>query len=258
MILFCFSGTGNTLYIAEQIQKSFPDSTIQPLDKLADFTSEELAGKTLVFLYPVYYIRPPVYVKKMIQQANQVLSKANIILIATYSGNTGYAFEDITTILSQKPIQTFSIKMPGNYYSEYPAYPQKYQERLLKKADKSLSTIIEAIRAKSVTKDRAINIISKLYNKKTIIVQKQFQTMDAQFKVSDACTKCTTCQNICPVQNISIEEQVQWHHHCEQCMACLQWCPENAITIENISPKRKRYTNPHISANRMITLNNMK
>ncbi|TLG76768.1 EFR1 family ferrodoxin [Culicoidibacter larvae] len=258
MILFYFSGTGNTLYIAEQIQKAFSDASLLPMHKLADIPHEAINGKTLILLYPVYYIRPPVYVKKMLHQANTLLANATIILIATYSGNSGYAFKDIETILPQKPSQTFSIKMPGNYYREYSAYPKKYQDRLLKKADKKLETIIIAIKNRHVTRDKPINIISKLYNKKTTIIQNNFQMMDAQFKVSDACTKCTTCQNICPVQNISIEEQVQWHHHCEQCMACLQWCPENAITIENISPKRKRYTNPHISANRMITLNNMK
>lgn len=51
------------------------------------------------------------------------------------------------------------------------------------------------------------------------------------FKVSDKCTKCGKCAANCPVGNISVLDKVKFGNKCVMCARCSFNCPENAIHI---------------------------
>ena len=55
------------------------------------------------------------------------------------------------------------------------------------------------------------------------------------WKVTDACTACGTCADVCPVDptlyvvNDKAEYQVARADECTECYACVDSCPEGAI-----------------------------
>jgi NAD-dependent dihydropyrimidine dehydrogenase PreA subunit len=77
---------------------------------------------------------------------------------------------------------------------------------------------------------------------------------DNKFWVTDKCSGCKICREVCPVSNISIGEDLKpiWHNNCEQCMACIQWCPDVAIEIGSKSKEVPRYQNPNVRVKDII------
>jgi MinD superfamily P-loop ATPase len=76
---------------------------------------------------------------------------------------------------------------------------------------------------------------------------------DKNFRVTDACNSCGTCEKVCPVGNIAItDKRPKWLHKCEQCFACLQWCPKEAIQCGKGAEGRKRYHNPYVKLSDLI------
>lgn len=50
------------------------------------------------------------------------------------------------------------------------------------------------------------------------------------YSVSDRCTGCGTCLDVCPVEAIRIEDgRAKITIECMDCGACLSVCPEGAI-----------------------------
>ena len=71
--------------------------------------------------------------------------------------------------------------------------------------------------------------------------------MDRKFWVDDRCNHCGLCVNICPAQNIDMQnEKLIWHNHCEQCLACIQWCPQAALQYGKKTSAYTRYHNPEV------------
>jgi len=49
----------------------------------------------------------------------------------------------------------------------------------------------------------------------------------------DKCTACGLCSHLCPIGNITMNEQPKWSDRCQTCMRCLCFCPAGAVHITN-------------------------
>jgi formate hydrogenlyase subunit 6/NADH:ubiquinone oxidoreductase subunit I len=59
---------------------------------------------------------------------------------------------------------------------------------------------------------------------------KNIENFDEKFTVSENCTSCGFCSDICPVQNIKLQDQKPtWQHRYERYLACIQLCLAEAI-----------------------------
>jgi len=53
---------------------------------------------------------------------------------------------------------------------------------------------------------------------------------DHAFEITESCTGCGICVDVCAVGNILIkEDKPVFLHQCENCLACYNWCPNQAI-----------------------------
>jgi ferredoxin len=60
---------------------------------------------------------------------------------------------------------------------------------------------------------------------------------DMQYFVSEQCTGCGTCNDVCPVDAIRIENgRAVITIECMDCGACPRVCPEGAIRKQSVSP----------------------
>ena len=120
--------------------------------------------------------------------------------------------------------------------------------------DKNFAVIVDKIKeiAKIISGRREYKIEGNLWILDTIVTKiarriyfSKLKTNDKNFTADEKCIKCGTCEQICPVKNIKLENgKPAWQHNCEQCLACYHWCPAAAIQYGDKTRKKKRYHHP--------------
>ncbi|MBN2441105.1 MAG: hypothetical protein JXJ04_07155, partial [Spirochaetales bacterium] len=63
MEIYYFSGTGNSLHVAQELQNRFPGSTLHPMVKLLGKDVIKTNAKTVGFVFPIYMTLVPVAVR---------------------------------------------------------------------------------------------------------------------------------------------------------------------------------------------------
>lgn len=246
-IIFYFTGTGNSYFVAKSIAEKMGNTQVAPLLKASEFEIEKY--RTIGFVFPVYYIHAPEIVLRKVM-AIPFTANQNVFVIATSGGSWGYALEDVRSVIADDiNLQEYYVKMPGNYILEYGALTKFLQKQIFKKAEKQIDYIARAIQNSTYRIYVKPNIIAKLAKNIADKKIKSFPELGEAFFATSNCTLCMQCVQLCPVDNITRKgERLVWQDKCIQCMSCIQWCPQNAISHPLMKNGRKRYTHPNVSA----------
>ncbi len=255
-IIYYFTGTGNSLYLARQLGKQLGKYQIVSMAK--DPPIQEVGGpdENIGIIFPVYYLGLPRKAKQFIEKLN-IKKGTYCFAIASYGRMKFDALGLLNDVLQEKGVHLSyeeTIKMPGNYIVSYdPASPEKIQ-KLMENANFKIDEVAKAITKKEVHNIRRLGThISKWGNN---MIYKNIEKFDEKFTINENCNGCSICSDICPVHNITIKTQKPiWLHHCERCMACIQWCPTEAIQYDQKTDKRGRYHNPQVTAKDMVEIN---
>lgn len=81
--------------------------------------------------------------------------------------------------------------------------------------------------------------------------------MDKEFAANENCIGCATCQKVCPINNITMEENKPvWNknNRCQVCLAYHDWCPKEAIVHPSTKAGVKRYHNPNVTVKKLSAL----
>jgi len=264
-IIYCFSGTGNSLRTAIKVAKRIGGAEIVSVRCNAECVSAENAD-VIGFVCPVYEWDMPGAMKKFAEKL-KINPNAYIFMIATYIAIHGKAFETMEEILSKKGVRLhygFALHCVASQCTAYPPFPPEklmipYMEKKIDKISKEISE----------RKNRAYPIMAwltrKLYPKRMAPYLEIEREYDKGFYTDERCAGCGICSKVCPTQNIEIAEgRPVWNHRCHGCMACVAYCPAKAIQFKTpkaykqlntaisrilcLPEKRKRYHNPFIKA----------
>ncbi len=253
-MIFCFSGTGNSRFIAEQIGAGIGSEVIDiPKRMLAYKSGEPTAVKEeiLGFVFPIYAWGPPQMVLAFIEGLD--LSHTQIpycFAIATCGEDTGKAMDVLRKALGFKGIgldATYSIPMPNNYVTGSTLDSQERVRTLIEEAKSRLPQIVDEIKTLRSPVSRLhegsfprlkTQLINPLFNKHGI--------RPGGFFVQDTCTGCGICEKVCMTHTIHIEESTtgdkpKWGKNCTFCLACINNCPVEAIQYGKSSEGRGRY-----------------
>lgn len=245
-LIFYFSGTGNCLKVAKTISENIENTEIIPMgsDNIYEFNENY---ESVGFVYPVYFAGIPAkaadYISKLAFPKDKNIYYYTINTCGSIVGN---GFAQLKELLEEKEVRldySAKLKMFSNYVVMYNM--KENVKEISEKSDKDLIPIIKDIKSKNKTKTGKSNSLLKWwYNKE----MKAVPAKDRFFNVSDDCISCGICVNVCPVNNIKLEnKKPEFLNHCEQCTACIQYCPKKAINFKNKTQNRRRYTNPDIS-----------
>ncbi len=80
--------------------------------------------------------------------------------------------------------------------------------------------------------------------------------MEKKFCISKECTACGVCQQVCPKDNIKVDNRPYFENKCCACLACVNMCPQKAITIKGEKNSNARFRNPNVSLKEIIDANN--
>jgi len=254
-IIFYFSGTGNSLKVAKDIAMNMQNCEIISMGSLQYY--ELQAGyETIGFVYPTYYRGEPKKVREFILNLNLKNNLNTYYYAVTTCGRyEGNALIHIKHLLKRKHI-TLNYAKKINMFSNYVvAYDMRDTvEEQTKQSQIDLVQIIQSIKNKETNK---LPITEPLQEIGYRILIKLTPKMDKNYNISNDCTRCGICKNVCPVDNIGLDDNNKpyFKHHCEQCLACLQYCPNKAINYKDKTQSRGRYTHPNIKYTELAKMN---
>lgn len=245
--IFYFTGTGNSLQIAQDLCEKIGNCSIE---KVAEYNGEKIEAERICIVFPVYNWGIPLIIGDFLNKLN-IDEQAAVYAVANFGGFPGKALDMVEEILNKKGRKLsggFLIRMPGNYIIGYGAYKEDAQKKMFKKESIKTDYIAETIINKKVLPvEKSFSLISKLFTNYFYKEVSQFHEKDKNFYVNDSCTGCGLCEKRCPVNNIVLKNgKPEWNHNCELCLSCLQSCPKKAINYGGKTEKRKRYLNPNV------------
>ena len=268
-VIYCFSGTGNSLNAARIIAKEMGGATIVSVKKGAK--SDLAADADVVgFVCPVYEWDIPETLKDFAENL-AVNPKAYTFLVATYVAIHGRCFETMDAILRKKGTRLHYGKPLRCVASQCIAYePFPSPKLIVPYSDRCAGKIGRQIAERKTNEYPKMSPITRARYDKAMMpflyIQHEY---DKGFYTSDACVGCGLCEKVCPCKNITMQgKQPQWNHSCIGCNACVVYCPKKAVQyktpeayakLDNIisrrmglPEKRTRYHNPHVTAKDLI------
>ncbi|MDU4596732.1 MAG: EFR1 family ferrodoxin [Clostridium sporogenes] len=156
--IYYFTGTGNSLQIANDLSEKLGQCTI---DKIAEYSGEKIDGRTLGIVFPVYNWGLPLIICDFLRKLD-VSDDTYIYAIANYGGLPGKALDQCKDILKENGVKLsagFLINMPGNYIFGYGAKSKKVQEKLFAKEAKKIIYIADSVKIKNNVKLRRVILL---------------------------------------------------------------------------------------------------
>lgn len=255
-MIFYFTGTGNSLYVAKKISQYNNDRIVSISEEMKKNTGnleyylEE--DETIGFIYPVYAWAPPKIVLDFIRRARLHNYKNNYIFsIATCGdeiGNTMSALEKILNNRGLKLNSGFSIRMPNTYIIMFDVDSKEMEKEKLLKAEERIGEINRIIEKKEGNVFQLekgafpiflTSVINPLFN--------AFGMSTKKFYATDDCIGCGLCEKVCSSGNIKFDKKPSWGNQCTKCLACIHRCPAKAIQYGKGTIKKGRYKNPNIT-----------
>lgn len=250
-MIFYFSGTGNSLWVAKHLQAAFQDSVcnIAQATIKNNYTFSIAQNEKIGFVFPIHAWGIPPIVAEFIRNVQfSGYQKQLCYIVFTCGDNCGLADKQILRLLRAKGMSCshiYSIQMPNTYICKpnFRLDSKKTEERKIRQATGDIPRIIEAIENNTPIKLYQGGSFKWLKSK---IIHPQFikhSLSSRPFYTTDKCNACGLCAKRCPVGNIVlINNKPGWKNDCTQCLACLYFCPNQAIEYGKSTLNKGRYT----------------
>ncbi len=229
--LYYFSGTGNTLHIAKQIQQSFTEhgyacELCSMEEPMTPFESCEYMG----LLFPVAVQSTYPLVWRFVEALPEV-TEQKVFMVDTMQGFSGGVVGPMKKLLQRKGydcVAAKEIKMTNSMETnaEKKAVGQEKNKRALETAKDFVSDLLygKGEWGRMPLFSDAMCAISK--------GRKIWTKLSENINTAhDLCVHCGLCLDQCPVNAISEEEGLLTINHdiCECCMRCVTICPKHAV-----------------------------
>lgn len=241
-MIFYFSGTGNSKWIAQQLAGLTNDKVMN----IASFTNggaiPNFSGKdeAVGLVFPIYAWAPPRIVMEFIQKLD-VHPNRYAYAVCTCGDDAGSAIKKIEHHL---PLQAaWSIIMPNNYIPMYEVDGSQLAAAKVAAARIKLPEIANVINSRGTAREIHTGSMAGL---KTWVVNPVFNAFAMStrpFSVASACNGCGLCEQNCPCGVIELAngKPIWVKSRCYQCLACINRCPKRAIQYGAGTKKRGRY-----------------
>jgi NAD-dependent dihydropyrimidine dehydrogenase PreA subunit len=274
--IYYFSGTGNSLHVAKELQKRIPGTSLTPIVSLVSQDLVEAHAETVGLVFPQYGGTMPKVVAKFVQKLD-LRSAQYIFAAATRGGTPCRAFADVDQLLGKKARRLdsyFVLTMPSGSEPLVDTFADNITEERIARLESEmlhrLNAIQKIITAQEVNREEDLSGIEapppdfikpilpliKILEPILLPLAKRAESSFAFY--SDAkCTGCGVCEKVCLAQKVKMAgERPVWQQEvkCYGCFACLNYCPEQAVQIESTwylksrTSENGRYHHPEITA----------
>lgn len=274
--IYYFSGTGNSLHVARELQKRMPETRLIPIVSLLDKESVETHAETVGFVFPQYAGTMPKIVAKTIRELD-LKSASYLFAIATRGGTQCRAFTEVDKLLKKRDRRLdsyFVLTMPGGSEPLVSTFADYITEERIARLESEMLTRLDSIQriitSQEVNREDdlsgldvpppdfikpfmpIIKIIGPILLPLGKLAESSFG-----FYFDAKCTGCGICERVCLAQKIKmVGGRPVWQKEvkCFGCFACLNYCPEQSVQVESTwylksrTAENGRYHHPQIMA----------
>jgi ferredoxin/flavodoxin len=258
--IYYFSGTGNSLHVAKELQKRLPGSKLIPIVSFLDNGVVIIKGETVGFVFPIYFTTIPVPVRRFLKKLNLKSAKYTFSVV-TRKGTFCVANINIKRILKKKGKSMdsqFILNMANN--SPTGLKPGKGDENWVNQINKKKVSQLESEVQSRLESIHKIILAQEKYPKKAFpnpflsLLERimYFLTYNTKtqinFYTDSTCTGCGTCEKVCLSRKIKMyNRRPVWQKdvNCYYCYACFNFCPMQSILVKyKYTKKDGRYFHP--------------
>jgi NAD-dependent dihydropyrimidine dehydrogenase PreA subunit len=273
--VYYFSGTGNSLHVAKELQKRIPEARLMPIISLVNRESVASSGDTVGFVFPHYASSLPKVVHAFIDKLD-LGSARYLFAIATRGATKTMAFVEIDRILEKKGKRLdsfFVFTMPSGGEPLTKDYATRITEERVQRLESEMLVKLDSIQRTIVDREISreqdtgdvnpprvlvpflplIDAISPFLVSLGKLVETSFD-----FYYNEKCTGCGVCEMVCLSEKVRVVDgRPVWQEavRCHGCFACLNYCPEESIQVKSswylksYTNQNGRYHHPEIAAN---------
>lgn len=247
-MIFYFSGTGNSRFVAERIAKELGLEAI-------DVTKYTKARENPVFMDTgVYLFCCPSYMSATARTMTEFIESATFpsgvkaYFVVTCASSMGIAPKVSMDLCEKKGMEFMGaaqVVMPQNYIALFTTKEKDENGRIINEALPVIDKITETI--KNGGKLDCKNIGSFEYSVTRWVRDVYYKDFmkTKKFTSTDKCIACGKCVKVCPLSNITLsDKRPVWGNNCTHCMACINQCPKDAIEYGKGSKGKPRYKGP--------------
>jgi formate hydrogenlyase subunit 6/NADH:ubiquinone oxidoreductase subunit I len=264
--IYYFSGTGNSLHVAKELQKRIPDTNLIPIVSLLNKDIIETDGETVGFVFPIHGMTIPIPVKTFLKKLN-LTSADYVFALATRGGTKCFAFNKINDLLKKKGKSLdsfFVLNMASNDPKFKEWRPPTTEEMANFESDvqnrlDSIQKVIMSQETYRVTDTEYIYPSNYLLELFALfgMAYVEFDGLKDYFYSNSKCVGCGTCEKVCLSKKIKIsDKRPVWQKNvkCYFCYACLNYCPEQSVQIKSkwymksYTDENERYPHPYATA----------
>ena len=244
MVLY-FTGIGNSRYLARRIAEGLE----MPLYDLntciqAGDTAPVQTGQDVVLVTPTYAWRIPRVVSEWLGKT-ALTGAERIWFVMDCGSEIGNAAKYNRQLAAQKHLRymgTAQITMPENYIAIFHAPQAEQARRIVEQAEPALQKVLAQVRAGQEFPPPRDTLYDRFMSGPVNPAFYHFFVKADAFRATDACIGCGKCVELCPLNNIRLENgKPVWGKHCTHCMACICYCPKEAIEYGKKSKGKPRY-----------------
>lgn len=251
-MILCFSGLGNTAYVARLLSKELGDEVrmfsaheLRHPDKIQ--LKAKHIGKRIIWAFPTYgWLVPPV-MERLIQNIQAPLETYPHYMLTTCGDDMGIMDRHWAELIQGRgwvARGAFAVKMPNTYVfmPGFDVDKVDVEHSKLEAASERVKQI-----AATIKKDGADMLIPGSFPKvKSNVFGSIFRKMymsPKPFHNTSACVGCGLCAKACPMENITmLGGHPNWSVNCAFCLRCYHVCPHHAVAYGRQTKSKGRYT----------------
>lgn len=255
-VIYYFSGTGNTWWVATRIADLLQENNIQvnchSIETLMieDVLTHVSEVDHIILGFPVYGSTAPRPMMDFIHTFPLSNGQQTISIFATQAMASGDTAWTISQIFKQKAYtvqQARHFRMMNNLHlPQFKFYPPKNDQRLDRLLEKTLPRVVSFTR-EIITGKKHITGNNPLGHFLGGLQRRHIDTVIAkaskELRVNpQRCILCGKCQRVCPTGNIlQSQDNLFFSDSCTLCLRCYSQCPTAAILLGEGSEDVNKY-----------------